>query len=63
MSMRNEFAGHAETHLPSAREGRGFEQAERDFEAWWQTLHIEPAPGAPPTPAAEAEPAPPGGAP
>jgi hypothetical protein len=47
----------------SAREGRGFEQAERDFEAWWQTLHIEPAPGAPPTPAAEAEPAPPGGAP
>jgi hypothetical protein len=48
----------------SAREGRGFEQVERDFDAWWQTLHVEPDPAAPFAPAADAEPAPaaPGGA-
>jgi len=44
-----------------ARDASGFEQAERDFDAWWQTLAVEPQASTPAATAQEspsAEPAP-----
>ena len=44
-----------------ARDASGFEQAESDFDAWWQTLAVEPAGGGASTTASgssAAEPAP-----
>ncbi len=38
-----------------AREAGGFEQAERDFDAWWQTLAVEPRSGAPATTASDGD--------
>jgi hypothetical protein len=47
----------------TAREGRGFEEAKLDFDAWWQTLAVDAAPVAAPASAPPAGPAAAGGAP